>query len=247
MLGIGKKRKNFQVAAHGKHPAFNDYFSLNMDFPMASALVNWVEKGTGLKKTHDNSNIHAFRFWVRGIKKGELIFGVIRDSSDNMGRVYPLIIMAKVFVKDWEKRWNYILISFETIFRTFEDITASRYENFREFETRMARVVSRELAKVRDYGMEWQYNYKTLDERSRLPEIMLAWFNNNSVNKAMTMQVAALFERFASDTPQRKPKSGLFGNKREIPGAVFLGGLPESPFLSIFSRPLRAEDFLNLF
>ena len=246
MLGIGKNKKKIQVAAHGKHPAFNDYFSLNMDFPMASALASWVEKGTGLKKTHDNSSIHAFRFWVRGIKKGELIFGVIRDSSDNMGRVYPLIIMAKVFVKDWEKRWNYILSGFETIFRTFEDITASRYENFREFETRMARVVSRELARVKDSGMEWQYDYKTLDERSRLPGIMLAWFNENSVNKAMTIQVAALSNGFASNTSHGKPQ-GVSGNKKEIPGAVFLGGLPDSPCLSIFSRPLRAEDFTNLF
>ncbi len=245
MLGIGKKKTNFQVAAHGKHPAFNDYFSLNIDFPMAEALVNWMEKGTALRTNHDN-NIHAFRFWIRGIKKGELIFGIIRDSSDILGRAYPLLIIARGIVKNWEKKWYYIFSSFDTVFRAFEDITASQYENFKAFATRLSKVISFESSALGGAGLEWQYQYKILNERSRLPEIMRVWFNKNMEKGAMLLSVKTLFNEFTSYNPDLKCR-GAIKDKKEIPGAAFMGGLPDDPVLAIFSRPLKAEDFLIFF
>jgi len=199
MLGIGRQKLNFELSAHGKHPAFSDYFSLNTDFPLVNALLGWVEKGVKFKTdTKENRMSHSFRFWVRGIKKGELVLGIIRDSSDRLGRPYPLLIMGSGFVKDWEKRWQYIFNSFETVFRAFEDSVASRYESFKEFETKLARINFPESLSVKEsnVGME---------------------------------------------------QPGLFSRKADVPGAVFQGGLPENPVLTIYTRPLKTNDFLDLF
>jgi hypothetical protein len=45
-----------------------------------------------------------------------------------------------------------------------------------------------------------------------------------------------------------KPDSwGFFKKNPPIPGAVFLGGMPDMPMIHVFNRPLRAQDFNRLF
>ena len=235
MLGIGKLKTNVEFSAHGKHPAFNDYFSLNIDSPLASALSSWVEKGAKLEENHNkNKMVRSFRFWVRGIKKEEFVLGIIRDSSDRLGRYYPLLIMGKGFVKDWDKRWNYIFSGYETVFRAFEDMTASRYDSFKEFETRLTRINFLETSSAND------------DERFRLSEIMLAWFRKDLEKGVLALPVATLMGN-ADSYPRDREERGFFKKKSEVPGAVFLGGLPENPVLSIYARPLNADDFSRLF
>lgn len=235
MLGIGKLKTNVEFSAHGKHPAFNDYFSLNIDSPLASALSSWVEKGVKLEGNHNkNKIVRSFRFWVRGIKKDELVLGIIRDSSDRLGRYYPLLIMGKGFVKDWDKSWNYIFNGYETVFRAFEDMTASRYDSFKEFETRLTRIHFLETSSTND------------DKRFQLSETMLAWFRKDREKGVLALPIATLLGN-ADSYPRDREERGFFKKKIEVPGAVFLGGLPENPVLSIYTRPLNADDFSRLF
>lgn len=77
MLGLGRSKSSVEFSAHGKHPAFNDYFSLNIDSPMANALSAWAERGTKLKGDRKTVTlIQSFRFWVRGVNREELVLGV---------------------------------------------------------------------------------------------------------------------------------------------------------------------------
>ncbi|MCD4721629.1 MAG: TagF domain-containing protein [Desulfobacula sp.] len=245
MLGIRGKKTRFELSAYGKHPAFSDYFSLNTDSPLVTALSVWVEEGTKRKGNH-NKKIHSFRFWVRGIKKGELALGIIRDSSDHLGRPYPLLITGVGFVKNWEKKWNYIFSSFGTVFRAFEDISASRYDSFRELETSLARISFPESLWINDSVLEGETSDREMNERFRLPEMMMAWFNKDREKGELSLPVATLSGLFASTARKRK-EGGLFGRKTQLPGAVFLGGLPENPVLTIYTRPLKTDDFRNLF
>jgi type VI secretion system protein VasJ len=245
MLGIGEKKSKFELSAYGKHPAFSDYFSLNTGSPLVNALSVWVEEGTKRKGNH-NKKVHSFRFWIRGIKKGELALGIIRDSSDHLGRPYPLFIMGVGFVKNWEKRWHHIFSSFGAVFRAFEDVSASRYDSFREFETSLARINFPESLRINDPGLEGEASDGELNEKFRLPEMMMAWFNKDREKGVLSLPVAALSGGFAS-TARKTKGGGLFGRKSQIPGAVFWGGLPENPVLTIYSRPLKTDDFCDLF
>ena len=242
MLGIGKPKTNFELAAYGKHPAFNDFFSINTDSPLTRALSAWVEKGAKLNENKDRKRqIRSFRFWVRGIKKGDLVLGIIRDSSDRMGRLYPLLVLAKGFVQGWEKNWNYMFNRFETVFRSLEDFTAARYENFREFETKLTQIRIPELLCTNHPGVE-------IEKGSILPEKMIAWFEKNGGKGALALPIATLLNNFES-FPRKHDRTwhGLFKPTPQGPGAVFQGGLPDNPILTIYARPLKTEDFFDLF
>lgn len=234
MLGIGKPKASVEFSAHGKHPAFDDYFNLNTGSPLAYALSSWVEKGAKLCGNNDKGKmIQSFRFWMRGIKKGELVLGIIRDSSDRMGRPYPLLIMGKGMVKDWDKQWQNLFFGYETVFRSFEEIIASRYDSFKAFETRLDRVnFSGSPSSGTDAGFH-------------LPETMLAWFRANPEKGVLSLPVASLPDS-AGAGPRDRQDRGWF-KKTAVPGAVFLGGLPDQPVLTIFARPLTADDFPRLF
>ena len=235
MLGLGRPKSTIEFSAYGKHPAFNDYFSLNIDSPLANALSAWAEKGTKLKGDQKNNTmIRSFRFWVKGVNKGELVLGVIRDSSDRMGRSYPLLIMGRGSVKDWDKKWHYIFTRFEPVFRSFEDVSASRYDSFKAFEEKLIKIRFPKSLSIHE------------DERSRLPEIMMAWFRKDQEKGALALPVETLLSN-ADVYSHPKKDWGVFKKKEAMPGAVFLGGLPENPGLTIYTRPLKAEDFLTLF
>ena len=234
MLGISKKKVMVEFSAHGKHPAFNDYFNLNTGSPLANALSGWVEKGAKLGGTsRKNEKIRSFRFWVRGMNKGELGIGIVRDSSDSLGRTYPLIIMAQGSGRDWEKRWPYVFNHFDSVFRAFEEMTAARYDSFKAFETRLAKTSFSAFLSV------------TEDDRSELPETMMAWFRQGRDKGALAMPVATFLKK-ASSYP-RPIRQGLFKKRVQPPGAVFLGGLPENPLVAIYARPLTAKDFHTVF
>ena len=242
MLGIGSSKPNFELVAHGKHPAFDDYFSLNTDSPLAKALSAWVENGAKLNGNNPkNKLIRSYRFWVRGIKKGEIVLGIIRDSSDRMGRFYPLLLLAKGIVKNWEEHWNYIFKRFDTIFRALEEVAASRYENFREFETKLIQIRSPEVS-VTPGPVD-----KTRGE-SRLPDKMKDWFEKEGESGVLRLSMATLLNRIeASSGKPARSRWGLFKKKPRVPSVVFQGGLPENPELSIYARPLKTEDFFDLF
>jgi type VI secretion system protein ImpM len=232
MLGIGKQKKGIVVSAYGKHPAFDDYFSINMEPPLATALSSWVE--TGMKSggiTAGNKNqIRSFRFWVLGIKKEELILGIVRDSSDRLGRIYPLLILGKTRLKNRDREWPKIFNGFDRVFRAFEAMTTARYTAFKEFEN--------SLLKVQFYDSD----FKPSD--TRLSNGMTVWFTHLQESASSMISVAALMDKFDAQPHdlQKKKRMNL-----SPPGAVFLGGLPDTPMVNLYNRPLGTRDFQTLF
>ncbi len=232
MLGIGKQKTCIEVSAYGKHPAFDDYFSVNMNTPLANALSAWVESGMKSGGTADkNKVIRSFRFWVLGIKKEELILGIVRDSSDRLGRIYPLLIIGRTRMKNRDKQWPGIFSDFEPVFRAFEEMTTSRYVAFKEFEASLLNVQA-------------EPNFETSD--TNLSNSLTAWFKQEKENSALALPVSELLDKFGSH-PHAPPKKGIFKTDPPPPGAVFLGGLPDNPMVNLYNRPLGTRDFHNLF
>ncbi len=236
MLGIGGK-KEFQVSACGKHPAFDDYFSVNVDSPMGNALRVWVENGMAVGGKRDPSRIpYSFRFWVRGIKKKEVILGILRDSSDRMGRIYPLMMMGRLFMDERDRQWHHIFSLFENIFREFEGMTAAHYQGFRELENGLCTLAGRSLPPAGGPG-----------DPDPFSGCIKAWFDRDRQKReVLTLPVNTMKLEF-SDFGPAKESRGFFGPKPVSPGAVFLGGRPENPVVSIYSRALNTRDFLTLF
>ncbi len=233
MLGIGRAKTGVEFSAFGKHPAFDDFFNLNIGSPLASALSSWVENGAKLAANQD-AQVHSFRFWMRGIQRDELVLGLIRDSSDRMGRAYPLLIMGKGIVEDRDRRWQHIFCAYEPVYRAFEELAAFRHEDFKAFETKLFRVSFAASSSRHD------------SDGSRLADILPAWFRTNGEKEWMALPIASLMTK-ADSIPRAREDRGMFRKKPEVPAAVFLGGVPENSVLTIYRRPLNTYDFSRLF
>lgn len=232
MLGIG--RDNFKISAYGKHPSFDDYLCLNMDTPLETALSSWVDRGTKSGAyQHGQKGIRSFRFWMLGIKKADLLLGIVKDSSDSMGRKFPLIVICNAQVKDRDRKWPLIFTGFETVFRKFENITASSYGEFKEFESTLLGV---KLSKP-----DFENN-----RGASFSSCLTAWLKNDREMDSMVLPVPVFLDRYASCAGEPE-KRGVFNKSAGTPGAVFLGGLPEGPLVAIYNRPLKTKDFKRLF
>jgi type VI secretion system protein VasJ len=233
MLGIGRAKTGGEFSAYGKHPAFDDFFNLNVGSPLALALSSWVENGAKLAGKQV-SHVHSFRFWMRGIQKDEVVLGLIRDSSDRLGRPYPLLIMGRGILENRDRRWPHIFWAYETVYRAFEELAAFRHEDFKAFETRLARINFIASSSGHD------------PEVLRMAEIIPAWFRANGKKEWMALPIASLMAGTDS-IPLAGEVRGLFRKKPEVPAAVFLGGVPENSVLTIYRRPLKTYDFSKLF
>jgi type VI secretion system protein VasJ len=235
MLGIGRAKTGIEFSALGKHPAFDDFFNLNIGSPLAAALSSWVKNGAKLAGNQEaHKMVHSFRFWMRGIQRDELVLGLIRDSSDRMGRPYPLLIMGKGIVENRDKRWQHIFCGYESVYRAFEELAAFRHEDFRAFETKLSRVGFVASSSRHD------------PDGSRLADVIPAWFRMNRGKEWMTLPIASLLAK-ADSIPRAGEDRGMFRKKPEVPAAVFLGGVPENSVLTIYRRPLNTYDFSRLF
>ncbi|MCJ7581703.1 MAG: type VI secretion system-associated protein TagF, partial [Candidatus Aminicenantes bacterium] len=107
MLGIGKSKNIWNWAVCGKHPVARDYFRISLSTSLLGAFESWFEKGYQVlsKQRKAARTVYSWRFWARGIKKGNLICGVGKDSGDSIDRRYPLLIMGDGFLDGWEEDW----------------------------------------------------------------------------------------------------------------------------------------------
>nr|WP_319490564.1 type VI secretion system-associated protein TagF [uncultured Desulfobacter sp.] len=234
MLEIADTAYQFKISAFGKHPAFDDFFSIQVESPITRALVAWIEKAVGQHPpAHQKATSCSYRFWTKGIKNYDLTLGLVRDSSDRMGRPYPLLITAGVAIKNWQKTWQDIFSIFEPVFRTFEASAAGRHDDFKSFETELRNI---NVQRVNAPG-------KTVD---KLPHSILAFYKQDGKENRLSLPVSKLLAAF-ENTGVKPDTWGFFKKYPPIPGAVFLGGVPDMPMIHMFNRPLRAQDFNRLF
>jgi type VI secretion system ImpM family protein len=236
MLGIDRRRLKLDIAACGKHPAFSDYIRVNADLPMVNALASWVDAGmrSGGMVSKKNRGIHSFRFWTMGVHKQSLIVGIIRDSSDSLGRIYPLLIMGQAYMKDKNRFWHTVFDRFGQVFRDFEAMTAARYDRFNEFEKALSDVRFPEI------------DMDSFFEASSFSDCLVNWSASSPLDENLILPMPVFLENYEALAGNNSDyKIGSAGN--EPPKAVFIGGLPEKPITAIYQRPLRTEDFCRLF
>ncbi|MBI9092026.1 MAG: type VI secretion system-associated protein TagF [Desulfobacterium sp.] len=224
MLGLSRKNDLWQWSVTGKHPAFGDYLHHNLDSPMVKAFSAWVERGMAQgnhQKTNDR--FYSYRFWTRGGKKHSLVCGIIKDSSDTMGRSYPLVVMGCGTIHGWEKKWETVFQAFDPVLREFEGIASKRFDSFKSFETRLQKIFFRPS----DFTAPITLAHKNSDLFQSLD---LCTRNHCTIALG-----------------PGKPRPVTRFETCPLPVAAFMGGAPEAPILSVYARPLVPADFRELF
>ncbi len=251
MLGIGKSKNIWNWAVCGKHPVARDYFRISLSTSLLGAFESWFEKGYQVlsKQRKAARTVYSWRFWAKGIKKGNLICGVGKDSGDSIDRRYPLLIMGDGFLDGWEEDWDLLNYAFEKTWNQIEYISSRRFDDLKGLET--------EVHTIKNPSHKWMELKSHNENRGR----------TNSLSHAVTVSI---------DHEEIMEKAGLLSEKMEVlipldnqtradpfdaagqwcsllkdhcsgvPNAIFMGGVPEKHFLAIFNRSLNANDFVRL-
>lgn len=238
MLGSIKSRE-WQWSIWGKHPAFKDFFHLGPPSPLFDGLREWVKTGYAQIKIQ-NSPRHFFswRFWMRGKDKESLACGLLRDSSDSLGRPHPFLIMGAGYLAEWEKNWDLLPLAFEASWSRMEMLTAQVFKELKSLEG--------ESQKIPLPAGEWISMAQRRDKKAEVfyPLIEEQFKKNlgkenfflplDQVSASAQIIVISLYLSFWKK------------RREQIPSSIFMGGSLTKTFLAFYHRPLWPKDFLAL-
>ncbi len=244
-----KTNLSWQWSIYGKHPIAPDFFKLGEETPLFKLFSDWMEKGYQmyLQKGAPTRNLYSWRFWARGSQKEHLVCGVIKDSSDRLGRCFPLLILGAGVLPGWEEHWELLPLACENAW--------SQIEYFSTFSGSDLKKLGEELRHLRIPHSEWG----ELAKRGR--DLTDHWMNSNHLNfdlKEMEENVLRtsdqnrvflrLITRSSIDQWAQVGFYHLLIKKKinRIPNAIFMGGSGETLFISLFRRPLQVTDFVQL-
>lgn len=211
----------------------------------------WFEEGYNnlAPKGKDNLIANSWRFWTKGAMKETLICGLLKDSSDSIGRHYPLLIIGTGFLKEWEGQWDLLPFACEKTWNQIEYISGQKFNDLKKLET--------EIQNIRPPYSEWS-ELKAKREESMKCEC-------NSGHGSFSQNLWELKNRAVSlsgksetyiplDQKTCYDQSTLISywhylfisHDKTIPNAAFMGGTIGKVFLAFFKRPLATADFIQL-
>jgi type VI secretion system protein VasJ len=250
MLGAIGSSLRWRWIAFGKHPVANDFFNLGEAFSLGKGFSEWVGSGYRVlvSKGRVDRSLCSWRFWTRGSQKGLLACGLLRDSSDRVGRPFPLLIMGMGPLKGWEEEWDLLPCACEKTWNQIESLSALM-SDMRKLET--------EVGQIRSPQAEWS-EYRVQNGGLIKGTFGRGWEEPPENLNALEGEMRKLSEDGKSFVPLgRNPSEDRFeqicrwhsmfkAHSRGIPNAVFMGGTSEKPCLAAFGRPLNQADFIRL-
>jgi type VI secretion system protein VasJ len=245
MLGRVDAAQPWRWATHGKHPVARDYFKVGETFPLGTGFSEWVEKGYQVLASRKEylHELYSWRFWARGSQKETILCGLLRDSSDRLGRPYPILIMGTGPVHGWENHWDLLPFACEGVWNQMESISTRMFLELRHLDD--------EVHRIKPPEPRWE----EFDELNR-EQVGIGSppgrKNGSEEIRSLENKVMALAERREFFLPiDEEPMIHLWHSLlkthlTEIPKAVFMGGNPMKTCLALFQRPLAAQDFQGL-
>ncbi|MBC8017923.1 MAG: type VI secretion system protein TssA [Verrucomicrobia bacterium] len=243
--------QNWQWAAFGKHPTAKDYFRIGAETPFVEGLFGWVENGYQLLTINENGtpDFCSWRFWAREAGKNSLVCGVVRVSSDSLGRPYPLVIMGSGPLRNWQENWDLLPFAAERSWRQIEYLAANLFTDFKKLEE--------EIRTIRPPEANWSEQAEKRKELNRIgspldpyasfldfrelkklaaanvekPEVFISLDRGPCDDKIMHVSLWHLLSR---------------ESVKVIPNAMFMGGTLDKAYLAIIKRPLKPTDFIQL-
>jgi len=208
------------------------------------SFSDWVERGYNdmTLKSDPLSNLCSWRFWAQGPKKEILICGLLRNSSDHIGRPYPLLILGTGHLKGFEKNWDLLPFTCEKTWSQTEKISTTMFENLKNFEE--------EVQTIKLLSGQWEeFNNERKDQWNFLPPDCIKELEEYILNeKENDVIVGCLNQEWCSDQFSLINLWHFFLKKytMTIPHVVFMGGTPDVAYMVIFKRPLMPDDFKRL-
>ncbi len=226
----------------GKQPSFRDFIHVGIPGPLGQALEGWVRKGYAGWLEHGGSHNGpvSWRFWTMGPSGSKLAWGLLRDSSDSMGRPHPLLLLASCNVRAWQNAWERLPPVLEESWRSMEQVATKRFRSADELQQDLRALASISGKAVSGPG---KFSASSVMEADELKSAA------GELKKQDGQVVKILLSAGAKGSvPDKLTSWHVFLKQRmgKRPTAVFAGGPADSPFLYFFYRPLLTGDFQDL-
>lgn len=240
----------WRFAAIGKHPVAKDFFRIGEVTPCLDDLSDWID--AGYKKIVPVRSIPpefvSWRFWLN-MFRSQLFCGVIRDSSDSIGRPYPVLIIGSGYAGDWEDNWDLLPFAFENTWRQIEYLMTQNFDNLKKLDT--------EISSIKPPVFDWSkldatrsglneigsphnpyasfLDFRELKSLARSmagkPEIYVGLDRETGVDRIIPVSMwHYLFKKAANAAPY----------------AFFVGGTLKKNCMVTFGRKLSPADFVRL-
>ena len=200
-------------------------------------------------KGNDNLIPNSWRFWAKGVSKETPICGIIRDSSDSIGRNYPFLVIGTGYLKNWEEQWDLLPFACEKTWNQIEYISAQKFSDLKKLET--------EIQNIRPPDSGWPELKLKREESMKCegnPGAGTFYWDPGELIK----QGSYLSEESGTFIPLDQEtcydQSTLISHwhlllknhAKTIPNSTFMGGTFSKLFLTFFNRPLSPADFIKL-
>ncbi len=226
---------SWQWSAFGKHPVASDFFRLGHDAPLLKGFMDWVEKGyqSLVSRRTTAQGLYAWRFWARGSQKESVACGVVRDSSDRVGRPYPLLVIGTGMLQGWEEHWHLMPFACEKTWDQIEYLSAFAVNDLKKLDQEVHRIRPPQPA-----WQEFELNRKDLQEWERQVSL-----EEGQPDLLIEMQINTNHDHLAQVSHYHHL---IRSRMKAAPNAIFIGGTMDRTCLAFFRRPLQTSDFVNL-
>jgi type VI secretion system protein VasJ len=211
---------------------------------MAARFSAWLEEGHRAlpARTRSPAEFRSFRFWARGPGRDGLVVGVVRDSSDSIGRPFPLCTMGAGTLAAWEEHWDRLPLACAPCWDRMDYLAGGTMPDVRRMEVEVAHRLPPPLP-------EWE-RFTELPAPAGAADG--ARLDREAGPAAMPPGDTAVFVRLDTvrdPDPVVAAARGCAGLRRggtPAPTAVFLGGDLATAWLAVFCRALVPADFVRL-
>ncbi len=236
MKGLIKSRKQWRWFAWGKHPGLEDFVWAGDHTPLFQRFTKWVDNGfAGLKTDSVLRSRHcSWRFWTKGTK-GEVVCGLVRNSSDFHGRSFPLLYLGTGVLDEWSGNCSMLPFAFETIWKNFEYVSSARFDSIRQLNESL-QLIQHPVPKWREYQQRI-YNTANMSGASICQETI------DGVNCLLKID-CSIPENLPYDVQfcQRVMSMG----DHPSPPAVFIGEIDGNVAVAVIAHALTPPDFVWL-
>ncbi len=207
---------------------------------MINGFAEWVGSGYRALEVAARpamSALLSYRFFARGPGRDMLACGVLRDSSDALGRPYPLLLMGCGPLKGWEDSWDLLPLACEKTWEQMEYASAAAHGDVARFDAQVRGTRAPDgdwgglSARRGAPGGPEAEIVERVSGQPGLPDFILPLGDGGSGDVGIAASLG--FSRCRS-------------RGQAAPNAVFLGGTFERTRLAVYNRSLTASDFAAL-
>ncbi len=141
MFGIRRKKRGLSAYLWGKHPSFRDFVEAGSPALISKAMRQWLDtnfsRQAGRIKERGFSGI-SWRFFIRGLERGQAAAGILMESSDSIGRAYPLLLIMEGQLAEGDSQVTGCIAALEPMWQAMEQMAAASYVRPEELHQALA-------------------------------------------------------------------------------------------------------------